>query len=203
MVTGNGIVFADWLIGKHRDDYSQFGEDGLIEAALPMVGVTGPGSCFEFGASDGRELSNTLTLREKGWRATLIESKHALFAKQRHWANPKVRTVHAFVTPGNVNQLITGGYDFGVIDIDGQDYWVWQAMDIYPALMLVEYCPDESQPIPELGSLTGQAPFEAIAHLGQERGYDLLARTEVNCLFAAKEALLPGTVIRQPTIVFG
>lgn len=189
MITGHGIVFADWLEGKHRNDFSQFGEDGLIEYALLMVGVPGPGHCFEFGAADGEYLSNTLTLRNRGWRATLIESDKKKFVELQKLARIGTDCVHATVTPDNVNKLITGGYDFGVIDIDGQDYWVWQAMDIYPALMLVEFNPNENDPIPPLGARTGQAPFDAISHLGELRGYKLLARTQVNCLFAAKEAL--------------
>ena len=70
----------DWLRGRASNTYTQFGEDGLIAACLEKIGETNR-HCFEIGAADGRFFSNTLRLREDGWRAVLIEAGREQFNK--------------------------------------------------------------------------------------------------------------------------
>ncbi len=91
--------------------------------------------------------------------------------------------------------------DLGVIDIDGQDYWVWDGMERYrPRVMLVEHAAGTHDQnkflkrdptamfIPEQGdSQKGQASFAAIVELGQSKGYTPLAVTHCNVLFCLTE----------------
>jgi len=78
-----------------------------------------------------------------------------------------------------------------VIDIDGDDYWVWEAMELQPRVMLVEYKPDvyggELEAVPERGN--GQAALPPIVELGTAKGYQLLATTFCNALFARSDVL--------------
>ena len=188
-----------WLEGKGRNDYSQFGEDGLIEECIECLGEEGllrPNErfCFEVGAGDGRSLSNTLRLREHGWSAVLIESAYRCYDKLTQFANSKVRTLHATATPDNFNQLLRGlphDCDVGSIDVDGQDYWLFDAMVIRPRVMVVEYNPyRDDEYIPEIGqSADGvkakfkQATLEPIVELGRSKGYEFVAQTYCNAVF--------------------
>lgn len=187
-------VYVSWLEGKSKNQYSQFGEDGLVAAVLEKLGEKNRW-CFEVGASDGALFSNTKRLYEIGWRAVLIE------ADARHWPaldalheeRPNVLVIKEKI--GSLDRILWRAgapfdLDFGVIDIDGQDYWAWKEMERFrPRLMLVEFRNPNEQcdfSIPDFQG-DGQANAEAIAGLGREKGYTLLATTYVNALFARNE----------------
>ena len=97
---------APYLRGKGRNVYSQFGEDGLIEATLEKIGPVTKW-CFEFGAADGTFFSNTKRLWENGWNAVLIESDAEQYKKLAESESETVRTVHAKVLPSNINELLS------------------------------------------------------------------------------------------------
>lgn len=184
---------AAWLDGKQRNDTSQFGEDGLIEAVFDKIGTTNQW-CFEVGAADGLFFSNTKRLRDIGWRAVLIEADPLQADKCRAFANAKVEVVQQKVKPDSLDHILAGvgapiRMDFGVIDIDGQDYWAWEGLRVFrPRVMLVEcmYVGDLKF-VPPVGG-DGQAGREAIIRLGIEKGYVPLAHTLCNVLFADKKA---------------
>lgn len=188
--------WASWLAGKEKNVTSQFGEDGLVAAALGRIGIKNQW-CFEVGANDGLFYSNTKWMRDDGWNAVLIESVYDHFKKLESHRTDKVHCIHATVGPGSLDQILaTCGapedLDFGVIDIDGQDYWVWKGMERYrPRLMLVEFCPSQdSEFIPPLGDTSlKQATLGPILALGTEKGYRFLAKTQVNILFGREDCL--------------
>ena len=55
-----------------KNKYSQNGEDGVIEELLKRLQIDNGWVC-EFGAWDGKHLSNTFKLVEKGFNAVYIE----------------------------------------------------------------------------------------------------------------------------------
>lgn len=184
---------AKWLDGRQRNDTSQFGEDGLIEAVLERIGETNRW-CFEVGAADGLFFSNTKRLRDAGWTSVLIEAGQEQFAKLRQLANGKTIVVNERINYGSLDRILgelhaPEDLDFGVIDIDGQDYWAWDGMKLFqPRVMLVEFMYDLPDPAfvpPENGE--GQAGLEAIIELGRQKGYTPLAGTYCNVLFARKD----------------
>ena len=200
--SNNYTAHVPWLEGKGRNDYSQFGEDGLIEECIECLGEEGllrPNErfCFEVGAGDGRSLSNTLRLREHGWSAVLIESAYRLHDKLTKFANSKVRTLYATATPDNFNQLLRGlphDCDVGSIDVDGQDYWLFDAMVIRPRVMVVEYNPyRDDEYIPGIGDPSyifndgsrklNSATLGPIVELGRSKGYQFVAQTYCNAVF--------------------
>ena len=177
---------VDWMAGKASNVYTQFGEDGLIEAALDRIGETNR-QCFEIGAADGLFFSNTLRLRQAGWKSVLIESDPTAFQKlSRDFGNSAI-CINRHVDDLDV-VLIEAGMncrpDFGVIDIDGQDYWMWLDMvTIRPRVMLVEHSAvNPSDAVPPRGE-SGQAGEYAIRMLGLDKGYTVVARTYCNLLF--------------------
>lgn len=199
----NYTAHVPWLEGKGRNDYSQFGEDGLIESCIDYLGGEGlsrPNErfCFEVGAGDGRTLSNTLRLRERGWSAVLIESSDLHYQELEQFADDKVKTIHALATPDNFNQLLSvlpHDCDVGSIDIDGQDYWLFKSMAIRPRVMVVEYNPYVPvNHIPGMGEpnnatdkdgtgIFNQATLEPIVELGKSKGYQFVAQTYCNVVF--------------------
>ena len=192
----NYTAHVPWLVGKGRNDYSQFGEDGLIQECIECLGEEGllrqkERFCFEVGAGDGRDLSNTLRLRERGWMALLIESADLLYKKLETYNVAGVKTLHAEATADNFNELLSGlphDCDVGSIDIDGQDYWLFEAMAIRPRVMVVEFCPyrrDEYH-IPGRGESSvrnNQATLGPIVELGRSKGYQFVAQTYCNAVF--------------------
>lgn len=68
------------LIKYRKNYYSQNGEDGVIEEILKRMGIK-QGWFVEFGAWDGKYLSNTYALVEKGWKGVEIEGDKTKFEK--------------------------------------------------------------------------------------------------------------------------
>lgn len=186
-----------WLDGRQRNNTSQFGEDGLIEAVLEKIGETNRW-CFEVGASDGLFYSNTKRLRDAGWRAVLVEGNSLSFEKCRSFESPLVHVVHQKIKANSLDNILAGvgapiRMDFGVIDIDGQDYWAWDGLRTFrPRVMLVEFMylnENFHNPyfIPAVGE-EGQAGLEAICDLGRSKGYTPIVSTYCNVLFVDKDA---------------
>lgn len=181
---------ASFLAGRGANFSSQFGEDGLVEACLERFGVSNQW-CFEVGAADGLFFSNTLRLRDKGWHAVLIEGDAELYDKLRTLQSERVHTVAKRITSRSLDQILSQcgaptDLDFGVIDIDGQDYWAWDGLRQFrPKLMLVEFAytsEKQGEFVPELDG-AGQAFYQSILRLGSEKQYTALAKTHCNILF--------------------
>lgn len=186
---------AQWLVGRQRNDFSQFGEDGLIEAVFEQIGETNRW-CFEVGASNGESLSNTKRWRDLGWNAVLIEADGALAQECRRFESDRVKVVHERIGGDVLDGILRRAGmpknpDLGIIDIDGQDYWAWKRLVCQPRVMLVEFGYwNKPEVIPPEGSADSQlaASFEAIVSLGIEKGYTAVARTYCNVLFVDKDA---------------
>jgi hypothetical protein len=185
---------VEWIKGKASNVYTQFGEDGLIDACLDYIGTTNR-QAFEIGAADGRFYSNTLRLREQGWRAVLIEAGRDQYdALQREYGTTSV-CIHETCTDLDETLNGTGIHnapDLGIIDIDGQDYWLWHDLRKYrPRVMLVEIFPPDPRKLPpDRGAgPEHQAGLDPIRQLGTEKGYTLVATTHCNALFIDKAEL--------------
>ncbi len=187
-----GVVPAEW--GEvSQNVYSQFGEDGLLKAVFERIGTTNK-QCFEVGAADGKWFSNSRRLIDNGWRAVLIEANEANWPEldKLDGVNGSV-TVHGKAEPAGENSLdsilsICGfdqAIDLGVIDVDGQDYYLWNGMlKFRPRVMVVEYDPfADANFIPELNG-EGQAGMNAIISIAASKGYFNVARTQTNLIFA-------------------
>lgn len=172
--------------------YSQGAEEAILDRVLALCPPR-QRFCVEFGASDGLRNSNTARLlRDGGWSGVLIEGSDYRFAKLRdHYKDARtVRIVQATVQPDSVERVFA---DAGVpedldvlsIDIDGNDYWVWRAIERYrPQVLIIEYNPYYEPPQrwvmkfnPEHawdGSTYYGASLESLAALGKQKGYELI-----------------------------
>lgn len=185
---------VQWLTGKGLNVYTQFGEDGLIAASLQKIGETNR-QCFEIGAADGRFFSNTLRLRDEGWKAVLIEANDKQFEQLKADFGEQSTCIHA--TCNSLDSVLRGTDlstkpDLGIIDIDGQDYWLWHDLVVYrPRIILVEISTQGAgMPIPKRGEpYPAQAGLTQIEALGTVKGYTLVATTYCNALFVDSECL--------------
>jgi hypothetical protein len=191
-----------WLLGHASNVTSQNGEDGIIAKILEVLGPP-RGWCVEFGAWDGRHLSNTYNLiANRGFYAVMIEGSAKRFRdlEAAFKGNPKVYPLNAFVGFTESDGLdallartpIPEEFDVLSIDIDGNDYHVWNAVTRYrPRVVVIEYNPtiptavDFVQP-PDL-SVNQGASITALNRLAAQKGYELVAVTTHNCLFVRSE----------------
>lgn len=127
--------------------HSQFGEDGIIQWLNHRVPIEHD-VFVEFGVENYSESNTRFLLEHDNWRGLVIDggSEHLGFLRRsglewRHWIDART----AFIDRDNVNRVIqeTGiEGDIGLlsIDIDGNDYWVLEAVDVVsPRILIVEY----------------------------------------------------------------
>lgn len=195
--------------------FSQWGEDGIIEWLLQRIGDI-PEKFVEFGVENYREANTRFLLCHRNWRGVVIDSsadnieaivddpishRHDLLAKC------------AFITAENIDQLIadaglSGEIGILSVDIDGNDYWVWKAIEtISPHLVIVEYNavfgdrfdlvvpynPAFARTVAHFSNLYWGASIGAFRRLADEKGYALLGsnRAGSNAFFVRKDRAPP------------
>jgi hypothetical protein len=198
--------------------YSQCGEDGILQYILSVIGATTK-RCVEIGVEDGRMCNTANLIINHGWTALLVDSndKHVVAGRCHYGSQPtvspgQVQFLEAFVTAENVNQLLeacqfTDPLDLLSIDIDGNDYWVWSAIDIVqPSVVVIEYnaalgtrlsvavrydATARYQSYPD--SYDWGASLRALARLGETKGYCLVACSSsgANAFFVRSNLLAP------------
>jgi hypothetical protein len=83
-------------------------------------------------------------------------------------------------------------FDLLSIDIDGNDYHVWESVQEYrPQLVIIEYNPTLSNSTlfvqkKEPGTRQGASPA-SLVELARRKGYELIAATELNLLFVTSD----------------
>jgi hypothetical protein len=191
-----------WLLEFASKSYSQTGEDGIIQKILETLPELDHW-CVEFGAWDGVRASNSRNLIENHqYKAVLIEgdTAKAKELKNNYSHNPNVHPVNAFVGFHREDGLdkilkdtpIPTNFDFLCIDIDGNDYHAWQAMEIYkPKCICVEYnptIPTEVEFVQAADPSVSQGnSLLSLVKLGQSKGYELVCAMMFNAFFVRKE----------------
>lgn len=137
----------DCLWGAEFRVSSQWGEDGIIEWLVYHLGDM-PESFVEFGVQNYRESNTRFLLQNRNWRGLVIDGSEAYVDQIRRdrvsWRHD-LTAIASFITRDNINSLIAGaGFkgELGIlsVDIDGVDYWVWEAIQcVNPQVLIVEY----------------------------------------------------------------
>jgi hypothetical protein len=127
--------------------FSQWGEDGIIQHLVGRIAIDRP-VFVEFGVENYTESNTRFLLTNNHWSGLVIDgsAEHIDHIKRDpiYWA-ANLKAEHAFITKENINALllkngIAGDIGLLSVDIDGNDYWVWQAIDcIAPRLVVCEY----------------------------------------------------------------
>jgi hypothetical protein len=155
--------------------YSQNDEDGIIAEIFRRIGTTSR-TFVEFGVETGVECT-TARLLVEGWRGLWIESNAGSAAAIRRDFAPfidggKLRLQESRVTAENINALIgqggiSGEIDLISIDIDGNDYWVWKAIDVVnPRVVVIEYNATLRPPMALVVPYRADAQWDGSNHYG-------------------------------------
>jgi hypothetical protein len=128
--------------------YSQNSEDGILLYIFSLIGTTNK-TCVEICAGNGVQNNTANLIINHGWNGLLFDGDRSNIdrSKEFYSAHPDTysfppKIVHAWITKNNVNELIEkagvkGEVDLLCIDIDGIDYWLWEAIDIVNPIVLV------------------------------------------------------------------
>ena len=127
--------------------FSQFGDDGIIQYLVNYLGVA-PQTFVEFGVENYREANTRFLLINDNWRGLVMDCSSTHIETIRRddisWRHD-LTAAAAFVTRDNIESLLAdNGFigELGIlsIDIDGNDYWVWQAIqNVQPRIVIAEY----------------------------------------------------------------
>ena len=195
---------------------SQIDEDGIVQAIFQDIQ---PRSHYfvEFGIgpnwqdptySHGLE-GNCVLLRDQGWSGLFMDAG----------LHPEEYGIRCeFVTALNINGLlrkysVPKSVDIVSIDVDGQDFWIWLALDYRPSLIIIEMNPNfrtlnESVTVvfdPNFrwdGTRYQGASLGALVKLGRDKGYKLVYTNGINAFFVRADLLAnPGDFNDEDLVV--
>jgi hypothetical protein len=198
--------------------YSQNDEDGVIAEIFNRIGTTDK-RFVEFGVQNGLE-SNCHFLLFGGWSGLWIDGNEKFFTQlvdlfSKPIKSGQLKAINAFITKDNINDLIgiqgniSGSIDLLSIDIDGNDYWIWEAIKcVDPRVVAIEYNAKFPPPCEWImpyncdhiwdGSDMFGASLKSYELLGEKLGYQLVATNAngVNAFFVKRE--LAGDLFAKP-----
>ncbi len=174
---------------------SQWGEDEIIQEIFKRIDAKEK-FCIEFGAWDGKHLSNVWNLwHENNWSALLIEGDEKKCKDLENSVSvfPKVKPYCAYVQKEGENSLDTiltktfpnKEIDLLSIDIDGNDYYILETLLAKPRVIIIEYNPTiplHLELIQKEDQYFGSSAL-SIYKLAYKKGYKLVHMTETNMFF--------------------
>jgi hypothetical protein len=128
--------------------FSQRGEDGIIQYIVDKIDI--PNKIFiEFGVENYTESNTRFLLINNHWSGLVIDGSKSNIEYIKndfiYWKYD-ITAIESFITTQNINALIqsfTGSeQDIGLlsVDVDGNDYWIWEAINVInPRVIVCEY----------------------------------------------------------------
>lgn len=207
----------------HQASFNVFtyhGEDGIILYLLHHIGAVsklfldiGSGDCIK---------SNCANLAvHYGWQGMFVDKDPKQLAVGQNFYrknvhhNQLLKFLEIEVTTEKINGILKDyGYsgDVGLlsIDIDGNDYWIWKAIEVIrPSIVVIEakvefgelniVVPYGTHNHHGMDKMYNGASVEALRLLGEQKGYKLAGANKqgYNLFFVKKEATIPVTTTRE------
>lgn len=183
------------LTDYSKNIYSQHGEDGILKKIFSLIEVKHK-TCIEFGAWDALYLSTTAQFwKDQDWHAVLIEGDEVKYQEMlENSKDYQVLPIMAMVGYGpkdNLDFLLNKHkapkkYDLLVIDVDGDDYYIWEAVTkIKPRVVVCEFnstIPPHMDLKQQKGKRSG-CGILPLTKLAEKKGYFLVALTRTNAIF--------------------
>lgn len=175
--------------------FSQWDEDGIIQYLVNKLPI--PNKTFiEFGVENFEESNSRFLMLNDHWQGMVLDASASdIRYIQQHrisWQYD-LQAKSTWITRENINPLLQSsgfGEDVGLlsIDIDGNDYWIWEAIEsIRPRIVIVEYNSlfglrpiavpykeDFARNAAHFSNLYYGSSLGALHHLAGKKGYLLL-----------------------------
>lgn len=205
---------------RSNNGQSENGEDGIIMQIFEELNINCQ-FCVEFGAGDGINYSVTYPFRIAGAKSLLMDGiveidkdylGRTVEANKNHTsAGVTAQSIKdsshdvkiEFINAENINELfakykVPDRFQLLVIDIDGNEYHIWKALEYTPDVVMIEYNPfirpDLNCTIPydpnfktTCKSRFVSASCSALAVLGAKKGYTLVEVDKINMFFVRSD----------------
>ena len=195
---------GNWLSEYSEGPAKYFGEVGIIRKILEILDL--PDSMkwvVDFGAGNGESASNSrYFIEDLGYGGVLIEPMTSRFEKlQSLYLNySNVHTLCRFVEFNGPNSLdsilsecsLPKDIGFVSIDIDGNDYHIWDSLQFYrPRMVCIEINetvpPDSSFVQEKSWNVSQGCGILAMTNLAKSKGYELICISENNAFYVLQE----------------
>lgn len=195
--------------------FSQFEEDGLLLTIFSLLNFSNR-TFIEFGADDGINSNSANLYYHHDFTGLFMDGNNKALDRGRYFfkkhPNKKIGPPsfkQAIITAENINELIRdAGFEGEIgllsVDIDGNDYWVWKAMEVVkPQVVIIEthnefglndiivpYDPNYFYPSKH-PDYHGASPV-AMNKLAKHKGYRLVGANELgfNFIFLRNDLLI-------------
>jgi hypothetical protein len=127
--------------------YSQWGEDGIIQYLINNIEIKNK-VFIEFGVENYKESNTRFLLVNNNWSGLVIDGdpKNIEVIKNDgiSWRH-NIKAEGSFITADNIDSIfskngIKGEIGILSVDIDGNDYWVWDSIkSVNPSIVICEY----------------------------------------------------------------
>lgn len=209
-------LFSD--ISKRLWDYefkifSQWGEDGIIQFLISNIEIESK-LFIEFGVENYRESNTRFLLINNNWSGLVFDGTRRnidyIRSDSIYWKY-NLKADCAFINRENINNLISrnglsGEIGLLSVDIDGNDYWVWEAINVInPCIVVCEYnslwgCknavttpydPNFVREKKHFSNLYYGASIKALNQLANSKGYSLVGGNSAgnNAFFVRNDLL--------------
>lgn len=193
--------------------FSQWGEDGIIQHLINNLAIQNQ-VFIEFGVETYTESNTRFLLVNNNWSGLVLDGSQSnidyIKSDSIYWRY-NLKADCAFINSSNINGLISRNGlsgDIGLlsVDIDGNDYWVWKAIDVVnPAIVVCEYnslwgfrdavtTPYDADFVrgkKHFSNLYYGASIKALNDLASSKGYTLVAGNSAgNNVFFVKNELI-------------
>ena len=200
--------------------FSQFGEDGIIQYLINNINIKNK-FFVEFGVENYDEANTRFLLENDNWSGLLIEAdkeKVEEIKKDFYWKY-NINVMNEFITKENINQILNKSQitkEIGLlsIDIDGNDYWIWNEINVIdPAIVVIEYNsrfgPKKNVTIPydknfsrsssKYPNIYFGASLVALSNLARKKNYSLVGtnRNGNNAFFVKTDLLILNNNIKE------
>jgi hypothetical protein len=192
--------------------FSQGGEDGIIQFLISNVPIENK-VFIEFGVETYVEANTRFLLLNDDWKGLVIDGSNENVNQIRNdgvaYAAHDLSALCSFITRENIDELFKkAGFsgDIGLlsIDVDGNDYWIWESIrSVSPRIVVCEYNsifgPNACVTIPydpsferskaHYSCLYFGASLSALCHLASNKGYDFVGSNSMgtNAFFVRKD----------------
>ncbi|VXB83254.1 NADH dehydrogenase [Pseudomonas sp. 8AS] len=205
--------FDGFLHGAEFKVFSQWGEDGILQAIIRTINPVSK-IFIEFGVQNYCESNTRFLLINNNWSGLVIDgsSDNINYIKNDpiYWRY-NLKAECQFIDRDNINSIflrngVQGEIGLLSIDIDGNDYWVWQSIDsVKPAIVVTEYNArfgaDRAVTVPydqdfvrseaHYSHIYYGASLKALCQLGDSKGYAFVGCNSAgnNAFFVRRDLL--------------